>query len=219
MLRARLVTGMLLASALPAGAHPHIFIDAGINAVFDDQGRLAAIRVIWTYDEYYSLAVLEDLGLDSDYDGALTAKEEAQLSGFDMNWIEGFEGDTYGLLGEEKIALSGPLEPTATLVDGRIVTTHLRALEDRIELGETPVIFQAYDPEYYTAYSITLTPRVEGREGCTAQVFVPQQTEANQVLLDALAEVGADETLEDAGFPAVGAQFADEVRITCAPPS
>ncbi len=210
---------ILTAATLAAGnvqAHPHIFIDTGLHLLFDTDGRLAAVRVVWTYDELYSLFVLEDLGLDADYDGALTEAEKAKLNGFDMEWVPGYEGDTYGLLGGAKIALSGPMEHTADLVDGRIVTTHVRALADRIEVGETPVIFQVYDPTYYTAYTLSLPTRIEGRSDCSAQVFVPDMTEANQALLDALREIGADETLEDYDFPAVGANFAEEIRLLCA---
>jgi ABC-type uncharacterized transport system substrate-binding protein len=58
---------------LPAAAHPHVFIGTGLTLVLDADNRLAAIRVTWSYDELYSLLVLEERGLDSDYDGALTA--------------------------------------------------------------------------------------------------------------------------------------------------
>lgn len=211
--------GMLASLTGIAFAHPHVFIDTGIHAIFDDEGRVAAIRVVWTYDDLFSLLVLEDLKLDHDYDGKLTEAEETKLSGFDMNWIEGYAGDTYALFDDEQIELSRPIEYTATLSDGRIVTTHIRTLENRVEPIEIPLIVQTYDPEFYTAYHLTLPTRIEGRSGCHGQVFVPDLDKANQILLDALAEVGADENIEEVGFPAVGADFAEEVRITCVPPS
>ncbi len=213
------LAGALWAVALPATAHPHIFIDAGIDPIFDSGGRLTAIRVTWTYDDYYSLLVLQDRGLDPDFDGELTAAEQAELDGFDMNWLPGFAGDTHGLYNGAPVGLSGPQDFSASLKDGRITTVHVRTLDQPIEVGAEPVIFQAYDPEYYTAYTLSLPPVIEGREGCTAEVFVPAPTAQSQILLDALAEVGADETLADAGIPAVGAQFAEEVRVTCAPRS
>ncbi len=200
-----------------AHAHPHIFVDTGLHPVFDDQGLLAAIRVVWSYDEMFSLLILEDKGLDPDYDGVLTEAETQALNGFDMQWIDGYEGDVYGLLGGVVLGLSGPLEHTADMVDGRIVSTHLRALDKRIDVGGQPVIFQAYDPTFYTAYHITLPTRIEGRDGCSAKVFLPNLDEANQILLDAISEVGADENIEDYDFPAVGADFAEEIRLTCAP--
>jgi ABC-type uncharacterized transport system substrate-binding protein len=208
-----------LGLASPALAHPHIFIDAAVHPVFDTDGKLAAVRVVWRYDELYSLLVLEDMGLDQDYDGVLTEAEIAALDGFDMNWDPDYAGDLYVLAEERELALSRPVEHSTQVQDGRIVTMHTRALETRVEVGTAPVVFQVYDPSFYTAYQLTLPSRVEGREDCTAQVYTPDLTDANRALLDALAELGANQSVEDYDFPAVGADFAEELRLACASPS
>lgn len=202
-----------------ADAHPHIFIDAGVTLVFDDRGQLGAVRIVWAYDELYSLLTVEELGLDPDFDGVLTEEERAQLSGFDMQWIEGFEGDAYLDMGGAAIALSGPLEWDAAYENGRIVTTHTRALTERVVPGEVPAILQVYDPTYYTAYEITLPTRMENApEGCTAQVFVPDFEAAGDQLRAALQEfTGSEDAFLDEDFPPVGEFFAEEVRVTCAP--
>jgi ABC-type uncharacterized transport system substrate-binding protein len=210
---------MLCALSAPALAHPHVFVDTGLRLIFDDQGRLAAVRVTWAYDELFSLLVLEDRELDKDYDGKLTEAEQAALKGFDMDWPDWFEGDLFLTAGGEKIEMSGPMEITATLADSRIVTTHLRALETRLEVGEQPVVFQVYDPGYYTGYEISLPVKIIGREGCAAKVFMPDLDAAQKELQDALAEYTPSEDLEEMGWPAVGASFAEEVRLTCAPSS
>ncbi|HMO72532.1 MAG TPA: DUF1007 family protein, partial [Paracoccaceae bacterium] len=58
-MRALALTIALFAAA-PAGAHPHIFIDTGLEVIFDGQGRPAAVRVSWTYDDFYSLLMIVD---------------------------------------------------------------------------------------------------------------------------------------------------------------
>ncbi|MHC0054353.1 DUF1007 family protein [Actibacterium sp. D379-3] len=215
----RLLFAVLCCLALPggAGAHPHVFIDAGLTLIFDRDGRLAAVRVAWVYDELFSLLILQDMELDGDYDGVLTDEELARLRGFDMDWTEGYAGDLFVLADGREQRLSGPLDPDVAFRDGRIITTHLRALEPRLEVGTGPVIFQVYDPGFYTAYEISLPPRVEGRAGCAAQVFAPDLDAAYQALEDALAELGPTDDAEEMGYPAVGANFAEEVRLTCAP--
>lgn len=216
------ILGAIAGVALAAGqaaAHPHVFIDSGLHLIFDTEGRLAAVRVIWAYDEFYSLLVLEDMGLDADHDGVLTPEELARLDGFDMAWDPDFPGDLYGEAGGDEIALSRPLEHSTELRDGRIVTMHIRALETRLDPAELPVVFRVYDPSFYTAYTVALPTRIEGREGCAAEVLEPVMDEANAQLLAALAELGATDTVSEADFPAVGAAFADEIRLTCAPRS
>ena len=72
-------------AAWPTGAvaHPHVFIDATIEVIFDDKGLAEGVRIGWTYDEYFSLLIIEDRGLDPDYDNVLTPEAEAKLAGFD----------------------------------------------------------------------------------------------------------------------------------------
>ena len=42
-----------------ASAHPHSWIDLRSEAVFDDQGRLAALHETWLFDEYYTAFVIK----------------------------------------------------------------------------------------------------------------------------------------------------------------
>ena len=207
-------------AALPAAAHPHIFIDTGQQLIFDDTGQLAAIRTIWIYDEFYSLLTLEDRGLDPDGDGLLTPAEHQTLAGFDMNWDAGFDGDTYALQNDQPLKLSRPVEFNAEYKDGKIITTHLRAFESRVDLAQGPVVIKAYDPTYYTAYTIAIPAKIENRTGCTAPIFTPDPTKASAQLMAALSELNATQTLDDLqteSFPAIGEDFAQFLTLTCKP--
>ncbi len=202
-------------------AHPHVFVDTGLQVIFDDAGQASAVRVVWVYDELYSMFVLDDLGLDQEFTGMLTDEERAKLTGFDMNWIEGYDGDVYALAGEVPVGLSAPSDWTAELREGRIITTHLRSLDAPVAPQDgAPLIFQVYDPSYYTAYHIALDPVLEGRSDCEARIFEPDRTAASEILESALAELLATaEQYPEDEFPAVGAAFAEEVRLTCPPAS
>lgn len=215
MQRAILLGGLILAGAVPALAHPHVWIDTRIEVILNDRNEAVGLRIGWTYDDLYSLFVIGDLGLDPDWDGVLTPQEQARLAGFDMNWDPGFPGDTYALLGEAPLPLSRPKDWTASYAGGKISSTHLRSFDAPVPLGDLPLIVQVYDPGYYVAYSIPYDPVLTGGQGCRAQVFVPDLDAAEQELLAALAEYTPDIDLE-MEFPAVGATFAEEVRVTCA---
>jgi ABC-type uncharacterized transport system substrate-binding protein len=215
MLRRVACAAALLAwAAGPAAAHPHIFIDTGLEVIFDDQGRAAAVRVAWVYDDFYSLTMIQDLQLDADYDGTLTSEEEGKLSGFDMNWDADYEGDLYVLVGETPVNMGRPHDWTATYQDGRIISTHVRALEAPVELGAEPLVIQVYDPGFYTAYTILGTPVLTHGDDCKVEVFEPDLTEADKQLQAMLQEYTADQSLEQ-DFPAVGAAYAEEARVTC----
>lgn len=211
---------MTLVSCLAAGpalAHPHVFIDTGIEVILNDRNEATGLRISWTYDDLYSLYIVGDMGLDPDWDGSLTPEEVVKLSGFDMKWVEGFEGDTYALMAGAPLELSRPRDWTADYAAGKITSTHVRDFSAPVPVAAEPLVVQAYDPGYYTAYSIPGDPVVTGGKGCTAQVFVPDLDAAAEALQAALAEYTPDVDLEDE-FPAVGANFAEEVRLTCAAP-
>jgi ABC-type uncharacterized transport system substrate-binding protein len=211
------MAGVLAAGAGPVLAHPHVWIDTRIEVILNDRNEATGVRVSWTYDDLYSLYVVGDMGLDPDWDGKLTPDEEARLAGFDMNWDPEFPGDTYALLGDAALALSRPTDWTASYSDEKITSTHLRTFDAPVPLGAEPLVVQVYDPGYYVAYSIPFDPVLTGGTGCSIRTFVPDLDAAQEQLLAALSEYTPDVDLE-AEFPAVGANFAEEVRVTCAAP-
>lgn len=204
----------LILTPLPLHAHPHIFVDATIEVIFNAEGKVEALRLGWTYDDLISLTLVTERGLDPDFDGVLTEAELAEINGFDMAWQEGFLGDTYALLDEMPLALSGPTDWTVAYADGKLSSTHLRRLDVPVEVTEGPLLVQAYDPGYYTAYAVT-GATATGRDDCTVEIFEPDREAADQILQDALAEYSGGDAAE-ASFPAVGSAYAEEARVTCA---
>jgi ABC-type uncharacterized transport system substrate-binding protein len=205
----------LLGSTPMANAHPHIFIDSSVEAIFDAQGQVTALRIGWSYDDFYSLLAIEDRGLDPDGDGHLTPEEQARLTGFDMGWDADYDGDLYVLHGNEAVAMGRPEIPTATYENGIITSTHLRKLITPLRPGAEGLVVQIYDSGYYTAYTIKAEAALTNAPaGCVAVVFEPDLDAADRKLQETLQEYQADQNIE-MQYPAVGANYADEVRITC----
>ncbi len=212
------VVAGVVCAPVAAVAHPHVFIDATVEVIFDGDGRAEALRIGWTYDDLFSMLIIEDRALDPDYDAVLTPEAEAQLAGFDMQWDAGFPGDTYALMNGAALPLSRPQDFTARYAGGKITSTHLRRFDTPVAVSDVPLIVQVYDPGFYTAYAITGQTVLTGRSDCVAAVFEPNRDAADEALLAALAEVAADVDIEMT-YPEIGAAYAEEARITCANPS
>jgi ABC-type uncharacterized transport system substrate-binding protein len=212
-----LVFPLLVVSAAPALSHPHVWIDTTYEVILNDRNEATALRIGWTYDDLYALLIFGDLSLDPDGDGVLTPEEEVRLNGFDMKWIEGFEGDTYVLMDGAPIAISGPRDWTASWADGKLSSTHYRDLLTPVPVAEVPLVIQAYDPGYYAAHVILPPAAVTGGTGCRAQVYEADLDAADTALQEALLEFAPGADVEGQ-FPAVGAKFSDEVRVTCGAP-
>ena len=221
-LRAAALALTVAPAALPVLAHPHVFIDTGLEVVFDAEGRLAAVQVVWVYDAFYTMMALDDYGMDPEFTGSVTDAERAELAAIYSNWDEGFHGDLHPKLDGAPLRLSGPRAVVADVQDERLVIAHRRVFEDLPEIGAGELVLAVYDPTYFTAYSIVGTPEVRGRADCVVEIWGPDWEAANETLMAALDEMyaaGADMWEIEADFPAVGAEFAEEARLRCGAPS
>lgn len=219
---ATVLLAFTLGAAGPTPAHPHIFIDTGVEMIFDEDGRLAAVQVVWVYDEFYSMMAIDDYGLDPEFTGELSEDARAELAEIYSNWDDGYDGDLYALRAGSRLDLTGPLEVEADLHEGRIVISHVRAFEDRVDPAIEPVTLRIYDPTYYTAYTVAREPTIRQRTDCSAEVHGPDVDAAEarlQEKLDRMAQEQPDSWDIEQDFPEVGAQFAEEIRLTCAAPS
>lgn len=199
---AGLCMGMFAGSA---SAHPHIFVDTTLKIVVE-QGHAVAVELSWSYDDFFSLLIFEDMGLDRDYDGVLTAAELDALRGFDMReWPDGFEGDLYVWENGQKVALPFPEVTGIKVVNGRIVASHRRELPD---VAVQDLRLKQFDPTYYVAYRLM---DVTASGDCKARVKPHDPGAADRALQQALAEVPEDrfDVLE------MGRHYADEVRLIC----
>ncbi|MEY8831484.1 DUF1007 family protein [Sedimentitalea sp. XS_ASV28] len=211
----RLLAILLSAAPLPALAHPHIFIDTGLEIMLDEAGALTQVKITWTYDEYYSLLITQDLRIDQDFDGVLTSQDRERLTGFDMNWVEGYNGDLVARLDGIPLDLSGPQDPTATLQDGRITTTHVRTVAGTPDLSGRVLSLFAYDETYYSAYEISLPVRILPSSVCALDKIAPDIDNELEQMRQMLLTINADADLEENDIPLIGARFATEIRVSC----
>lgn len=198
---------LLLAPAVHA--HPHVFVDARVEVVTDAAGLVAGVRLTWTYDEYFSLVLSEDLGIDADGDGALTEAEAETLAAEVTAWPPDYAGDLVVTQGGEALPLGERREAGVSFVDGRITETHLRLLAAP---AAGPLAVQNFDPGHYVAYTVA---EATAPPGCEASV-APADLDAAYAEIEALyGELDVANAPADVTLPPVGYAFADTVTVTC----
>lgn len=209
----RLALALLLGSAFAplAQAHPHVFVDTDLRFEANAEGRVDAVEVTWRYDDFFTLLIFEDMGLDPDGDGVLTPEELGRLKGFDLEvWPEGFEGDLYLFSQGEKIEMPRPVPLSVAVEEGRIVATHRRAIPpvpaDGLEILE-------YDPTYYVDYAVQDPVIVSGLP-CEARIARADEAAAAEAVEEELGRIPEDIFDE----MRVGIHYADRVMLTCASP-
>jgi len=175
------------------------------------------VQVVWAYDEFYSLLMIEDKQLDSDGDGTLSEAELQSLAGNDVAWDQGFPGDLeLRNAGGDLIELGRPLEHKVTYENGRIITTHIRPLTQH-QRPDHSIGFSAkvFDPTYFVAYDLRLDIQVEPEQNCEFHIIRADIQKAMQQVDQMLFGPNAVE-LADGDYPQVGELFADKVVLTCA---
>jgi hypothetical protein len=199
----------------PPLAHPHVFIDAGITLMTDDDGAITAVEVTWLYDELYTLILLQDYELDPDFDGALTEAEVADTLGFDLNWNSGFEGGLYLSRGERMLDARRARAGVAELrPDGRMQTTHRRPGAG--DPGAGVVEAQVYDAAFFIAFEATLPsgsrePSVARRSWCAPISTRPMPRWRRS------SRPSAASSRRRTTFPPWARYFADKLVFSCAP--
>lgn len=172
--------------------------------------------MVWAFDDFSSMLMVEDMEMDKDGDGVLTDDEIARLTAMFSDWPEDFAGDLYLTRDGKPVALSGPLDIAVRYQQGRIIVTHIRALLDRIRPEDERIEAQVYDPTYYTFYDLAGAPRINGRDDCRIEIEKADIAAAQRKYGDELAKLTNDEIMDQGKYPDVGGDFADDMRLECA---
>lgn len=198
-----------------AMAHPHVWIEMRSDVVFNDQGLISGVNLIWTFDDGYAQAALD--GLDANGDGAYSEAELDALTKENVASLKDYEYFTSVRFKGEKQALGDVTE------SGQIYSNNKLQLHFQVPLA-TPVdprdgefVLKVYDPEFFIAIDYVKDDPVSVvgamPQGCGLDVGpVPSGGEVQQTQA-MLADKGPDwkpETAED-----FGALFAQPVRIQC----
>lgn len=143
---------LLFAGTSAASAHPHVWIDMKTSLGFDAVGRLDALTVTWTFDEFYSAFAVQDFKKrpDGSYDPAdLEKLAEVNLANLkEWNYFTEVTANgkpvTLGIAKSEGGSFdqkSGQLTMIFTLPLARPIAATAAA----------PIQFRVYDPSYYIA--------------------------------------------------------------------
>ena len=146
----REATGVVVPAV--AGAHPHVFIDARSEIVFDTEGRMNAVRNIWQFDEAFTAYAIQ--GLDTDEDGQLTDAELAPLARVNVESLQEFDFFTFLTVDSESHDFAPPDEYWLEFYGGKLTLFFTLPLEAPVAVG-TGTTLEVFDPEYFVAFSFT----------------------------------------------------------------
>ena len=208
-----LATGLMLTPQL-AAAHPHVWITARSDVVFNEAGLIVAVVNDWTLDEAYS-AVASD-GLDVNHDGTYDTSELEPLTKENIDSLKDFEYFTYVYQNAQKVSLATPDDASQSMM-GRNLRLRFRVpLSTPIDPKTQAFTYRVYDPSFYIAVEFDPSQPVHvvaAPSGCESKIEPPKQTEELSSTKDMLASKPMDwQAPVEENF---GALFADVVAVHC----
>ncbi|WP_018266143.1 DUF1007 family protein [Methylosinus sp. LW4] len=170
---ASLTLAMALA-AVPAVAHPHVWVAMRSEIVFTPDGKIKGVRHAWTFDEMYSAFALQGLGKD----GKPPSREElAPLAKTNAESLAEFDYFTFAKYQNAKAAFGPPEDVWLEADDKRIVTMHFTLPLEKPLPAQKPFSFQTYDPTYFVAFDLEKQNPVTlagAPAGCSTSVVEPK---------------------------------------------
>ncbi len=202
-----------LVAATAAAAHPHVFVDARAQIIFDDQGRISAVRNIWKFDEAFSAFATQ--GLDKNGDGKLDASELAPLAKVNVTSLKAYDYFTYVLAGSAKHPFLPPNKYHLEYANSRLTLFFTLPLEKPAPFDGVARV-EIFDPEYFVAFTFVKDRPVslEGApSGCTAAYQPPHMLDAST--MNALAAIPVGQHDLPPSLLGAAAALANVINIDC----
>jgi ABC-type uncharacterized transport system substrate-binding protein len=134
-----------------AAAHPHVWVTARAQVVFDAKGKIEAIRHAWTFDEMYSAFVTQGQGKD----GQLLTKEElAPLAKTNVESLGEFDFFTFAKAANQKVEFGVPIDYSLEQREDKLVVLRFTLPLVTPASATKAFSFQVYDPTYFVAFEL-----------------------------------------------------------------
>ncbi|WP_394706052.1 DUF1007 family protein [uncultured Martelella sp.] len=204
--------GLLLAAgtAAPALAHPHVFVDARLEVVADDDGNVTALQNVWRFDEFFSSSVILDY--DANLDNQLTGDELTDIGETVRQSLAEYNYYTQITADGEDVKLAKPDVIHADMVDGQLLLFFAAKPENPLPLSGH-LTFGVYDPTMYTAIDFRndsdLVTQGDAFDKCTKTVLRPDADEILSENANSLTDAFFNDPTD------MSKLFATKLDITC----
>ncbi|GGF04942.1 DUF1007 family protein [Stappia taiwanensis] len=191
---ARVIVALLalLVPGTQALAHPHVFVEARAEIVFDEAGRLSAVRHVWRFDEAFTAFAVQ--GLDADGDGTLSREELQPLAQINVESLAEYDFFTFLYKGEDEVAFGDPVEYWLDFYGGRLTLFYTLPLKQEMITDASSLTLDVFDPTYFVAFEMTPdTPfsMVDAPATCTLTFTPPPKLDEGTAM--ALSQIPATE--------------------------
>jgi ABC-type uncharacterized transport system substrate-binding protein len=197
----------------PAAAHPHVFVDARADIVFDDRGRMTEISHSWQFDQAFSEFAVQ--GLDENDDGKLDSKELKPLAEINVTSLKEFEFFSYLTIGTDRAILLPPEKYWLEFENGRLTLFFTLPLEEP-RVVAAHAMLEVFDREYFVEFGFPKDQpvRLKGAPaGCGMRHHAPEELDARTMAI--LGGIPQDQRELPPDLVQAVSSLANYVAVTC----
>ena len=198
-----------------AFAHPHVFVDARAEILFDAQGRMTNIRHVWQFDPAFSAFASQ--GLDKNGDHKLSTEELAPLAKTNVTSLKYYGFFTHLSVAGRQLKLKFPDRYFLRSKGGRLTLYYELPLAVPTRPGAKTVL-EVFDPEYFVAFTFAKTTPItlyHAPAGCHAEYHPPHPLDA--AIMAKLAAVPVSEHDLPPALRDAAAGLAHLISVECPP--
>jgi ABC-type uncharacterized transport system substrate-binding protein len=200
------IMALICAGPLAARAHPHVWVTAESEVMFDEHKAITGFKHKWTFDEAYSSFAVE--GVDANHDGVYDREELRELAEVNISSLKEFDYFTFPKLGSQLLQRLPPKDYWLEYHDGKLTLFFTLPLAQPVPAAKIKSFaFAIYDPSYYVDFGLAKEHPIAlagAPAGCVPSVRNPTSQLSGQSLLS---------SAQPADDPA--AQYAATVSIQC----
>ena len=207
--RILLVALLTLTFALPARAHPHVWVTMKSEVLYAPDGTVTGIRHAWAFDDMFSVFATQ--GLESKEKGQFTREELAPLAKVNIESLKEYDYFTYATADGKKTEMTDPLPDYWLDFKDSVLTlnftipfkTPVKAKELKVDI---------YDPTIFVDFSFDKKAPVKlvGTTQCKLDIALPREMTFAEG--KKLSEIPADQQNTTMAW---GAQFAHKILVHC----
>jgi len=191
----------------PAAAHPHVWVTAASDLVFDTDGSITGVRHTWTFDDMFSTYALQ--GIKTRKKGAYSREELAPLAQTNMESLKEFAFFTFARVDTKKQKFADPIDYYLEYRDAALVLHFTLPFKTPVKVRQ--LALEIFDPSYFVDFSLQKKDPIHlvgAPATCTLAVQRPNDGAA------AAQKLNEDTFLngENANY---GAMFANKISVNC----
>ncbi|MBS7805672.1 DUF1007 family protein [Rhizobiales bacterium TNE-4] len=197
-----------LGLAAPVQAHPHVWITAQAEILYNPDGSVAAIRHVWDFDEAYTAFATQ--GLDTNKDGKFSRDELKALAQENAESLHEFDFFTSLKIDGKRPAFGQPKDYFMEMNGQLLRFVYVLPLEKPVK-AKTSLSLEIADKSFFVAFNLTegegAVTLVGAPQGCTVRINRPKTQVPQQTL--------SEQAFQALGGEDVGLQFATRAIVAC----